>query len=289
MTAVLFLLLSLLCSTLVSTQTINLPMNSQLNTGTIPPGQTQTYSINLTSASRFTLTLWRTSKSSYNTAPQMTTVINGGGYNNYKSFVGKTSFNPIVTGAFNISITNSQSPSATLTFQIRACNGSSCPTIYDCSYTGGYCANNGACLNSLCFCDNTTLYSLNSYSCSLTNSTIPIADLFQSLFGLWIAVIVIGFILVCIVPIAVCVCCCGACAVGGAIAAAESTPINVHHHHAGPIMTPVQGVVYNQAEPQGQPGLYPQTQPGIYQQSQPGIYPQPQPGLYPQPGGYKQH
>jgi len=189
-------------------------MNYAIN---IPPG----------TAGSFQITFWRTNAAKYQTASVALSLRNPNNTN--VPFTGQYSGSGSFHGYYNLTI--SQRGSSPYTYLVQACR-SFCSGASNCYYTtgNGYCYGNGGCEFGFCSCDNTTSSSnviLDFFSCSSSNSG-PLSDLFLSLLGVWIAVIVVGFILVFIVPIIVCCCCCGICA---AAAAHETAPIVQHHHH----------------------------------------------------------
>jgi len=204
-------------------------------TGTINPGQPPViYAVTVPiGTGNFQITLWRTNVASYQTASISASL--RGPTGSMLNFTSMYSGNGQLSGAYNLTL--SPRGSSPYQFLLQTCLGS-CPGSTQCYYSSksGYCNNNGACLCIFpgcsfpsCTCDNVTSsssISLDIFSCFATDTS-GITSLFLSLLGVWIAVIVVGFILVFIVPIVVCCCCCGLCA---AAATHETAPI-VHHHH----------------------------------------------------------
>jgi len=177
-----------------------------------------------------------------------------------EAFYGKKTFSPfLATDTYTLTVINNGGQ--TTAFAIRGCK-TSCPSYPGCSYISGvgYCNAKGACINGGCICDNSTL--LLSSSCVEVDT-----DLWTKLFGLWIACIVIGFLLVCVLPVVVCCCCCGLCA--AAVTSQETQHIHHHHHqshhqsHHQPVnyqtvLVPTPGVPYVQAQPGPQNAYYAQ-------------------------------
>jgi len=268
-------------------------------------GLTNTYSYT-NGASEFEVDAWRTQiyNYPYNTPSMWLTVKDPYGFILSEGlFYGQQTISTTYIGLNHTIQFELLSGVSSMTYQIRACDYS-CPS--ECPYTSGlgYCNGNGACFYGICLCDNSTSNTFDGYSCYLDLPT-------SSLFGLWIALSVVGFLLIVVLPIVICVCCCGVCA---AAANAERHPI-IHHHHPSPInpayntgpvystmAVPTPGVAYVQAQPagpyqpmgqqppmfQGQPGQpYYQPQPQQQQPGQPYYQPQPQPSLYPKNENYE--
>jgi len=223
-------ILVVLLFTIVSSQTI-VPVPSNTFASVNQTHQSQTYAISIpTGTGQFQITLWRTNVVDYQTASVSLTLRNP--LNVIQNFTGDFTGTGNTPGYYNLTIFNRGS--SNYAYRLQVCN-SFCSGGSGCHFSSskGYCNNNGACISSpssSCKCDNVTNVSniiLDSFDCAASDFT-PLTDLFLSLLGVWIAVIVIGFILVFIVPIIICCCCCGLCA--AAAVSHETAPI-VHHHH----------------------------------------------------------
>jgi len=223
-------------SIIISAQNIIINLGESI-IGTLPPlSPSVTYAINVPAGfSAFQVTFWRTNVVNYQTASVSLNLRNPNNTN--LNFTGLYTGSGSFIGFYNLTI--SPLGTASYAYLLQACP-SSCTGGSLCHYTSanGYCYGNGACGVGLfggCTCDNTTSSStiiLDSITCSASINTGPITDLFLSLLGVWIAVIVVAFILVFIVPIIVCCCCCGMCAAAAATAH-ETAPIVQHNysHH----------------------------------------------------------
>jgi len=225
-----FFFLIFILSTIISAQTTIINLGDS-RIGTIASGPSVNYAINVPPGSpNFQVTFWRTNVVTYQTASVSLSLRTPNNTN--LNFTGQYSGSGAFNGFYNLTI--SQLGTASYQYLLQACPFS-CTGGSLCYYTtgNGYCHGNGACGFGGCTCDNVTSsssVSLDIFSCSATNTS-GITDLFLSLLGVWIAVIVVAFILVFIVPIIVCCCCCGMCA--AAAAAHETAPIVTHSysHH----------------------------------------------------------
>jgi hypothetical protein len=253
---------------LTHSQNVPIKTDGTLYTGVASEFNPITYTFN-PQQQTFELDVWRTQAFSRYTAPLLIASVSAPGSTPDYSFSGQKTYYPTRAGNYTVAI---QSSSTSFTYQIRVCLFS-CPV--SCPYTIlGYCDGNGACINGVCTCDNSTL--LLDSSCSVGDT------LWEKLIGIWIACIVIGFIVVVVIPIVICCCCCGMCAA----AAAESKPIHHHHHHQHHqhqeynsvppgVVFPNAGQPYIQANAYQQPQGYPQQgYPPGYQQQTPGFYTQ---------------
>jgi len=218
---------------------------------------------------RFELNWWRTNTFIYGSAPSIRFTLKDASGFTYSSFNGQGSYSPTYIGNYTFTVTNHGFQ--TVNYEVRACS-SFCPSACPFSSSSGYCYGNGACTfnTKLCTCDNTTTTATKLDT--LTCNYILDLGLWTQLLGLWIFLIILGFFLVCILPI-ICCCCCGVCV---AAAATERRPVVTHHHHHNPNeTTPVYVTSPNPAVVYPAPGVQ-------YVQAQPvGLQPVPQPGLYP--------
>jgi hypothetical protein len=254
----------------VLTQNIPLSFSSTPTPGSLLAARSVTYSINQ-NRQTFELNCWRTNTLKYSGFSPLSFVVKDPNNLSYYSFNGQSIFYPSYTGNYTLTISNTDLLN-TVQYQVRACSGSCSSSSCPFSTYSGYCYGNGACNfnTKLCTCDNITT----SSSVKLDSSCNQILDLglFYDLLGLWIFLIILGFFLVCILPI-ICCCCCGFCV---AAAATDRQPIVTHHHHHSTpnettpvyvpsptpaVVYPAPGVQYVQAQPVPQPGIYPTINP----------------------------
>jgi len=279
------LCLVLLLISWVSAQNTPIDLSqSQILSNTASESGYNYYSVLNPYGETFELDIWRTQTFPYNEAPNLyVTVDDPNNVQLYSGvFYGQQTISGYTNGNYTVSV-SLLTGFNTMAYQIRACTFSCSNNQCPYNYGIGYCNANGACVNGICVCDNSTSLTWDTYSCSLNISW----GLWENFIGLWIALIIVAFLLVFVLPIIICVCCCGACAA----AAAERQPI-IHHHHpinptyaTGPVYNtsmPTPGVSYVQAQPAGlyQPGQQWQPQQQVYQPGQPY---QPQQQVY-QPG-----
>eukprot|EP01124_Arcella_intermedia_P010711 TRINITY_DN1724_c0_g1_i1.p1 TRINITY_DN1724_c0_g1~~TRINITY_DN1724_c0_g1_i1.p1 ORF type:complete len:233 (+),score=36.49 TRINITY_DN1724_c0_g1_i1:20-718(+) len=120
---------------------------------------------------------------------------------------------------YDIRVSSSNIFSDPFTYTIRYCLSGFCTST--CPYNYGYCSNNGNCdTNGFCHCDkvDNQTWTSDSSVCS------TVSDLWKKLIGLWIALIIVGSLLVVGIPCIICICCCGVCGAVAAEASSLNTP-----------------------------------------------------------------
>lgn len=250
--------------------------NSQIHNSNVTYFNGNDYwTFGVTAGQSYEVNVWRTNNFNYNYAPTLSIYLTDSHSQTKTLLYGQKTLYPTFTGNYTVEVYSGSS--SVTKYSIRACLGS-CPS--GCYYSSlfGYCNGNGACNGFSCSCDYTNTTLLTS-SCAVN-----LDSLWNSLFGLWVTLIIVGFLLVCVLPIVVCICCCGLCAAAGAAGASAANRPIVQHYHTGNTVPPnytTGGPVAYSAVPQNQypQGQYPQ---GQYPQGQ---YPQ---GTYPQGTQYVQ-
>jgi hypothetical protein len=211
---------------LISTAPIYLPLSNTPLSGSVGyPGNTEVTYIFNPQNDKFELNFWRTTVFNRNYAPNLSFLVQdqyGDIIDNY--FIGKSSYFSS-SGNYSLTVFNYYTG---VNFQVRVCLFScdySCP--YDMTY--GYCKGEGACVNGICQCDNSSTVQVDHYDCSLKP---PLPETSSSSYMVvMLTLIFVGVILVIFIPLAIF----SLCRTLARRAAVERQPIIQHYQGVSPV------------------------------------------------------
>lgn len=150
----------------------------------------------------------------------------GGTFGTKTSHTGQIVVTTQSTATYSVSVTNEGT--FTQNYKIRYCLGRSCPSTCYRSTISGFCTGQGACNTNTKSCSCDTIINTSTNKTEVLSSTCgvnlaAVVGLWESLFALWIVLIVlfiyslkwyltlqvVGVLLALLPPILCCLCCCG--------------------------------------------------------------------------------
>jgi hypothetical protein len=214
----------------------NIPLYPNTLTNGTVSGYGQKFIYQFFGRNTFELNFWRTSVYHYYKVPSVKVTITDPLGNIDQAFYGKKSITAFYEGNYTVNVEYLDFSVVSYSYQLRVCPGYC--SLSSCSYNQGYCNNHGACVNAMCICDTNSTFELTT-TCDLN---IDITPAVATLGTIFIALIVVGVLIVFAIPILICVCCfgcCGLCAYGAAAASVSHQPVvhvhssvpPQHHHH----------------------------------------------------------